>query len=306
MIKQTLQKWCPNIIRQWYADTKYYLRFKFYPQGLANEMHRGLVGYGINWKNPQTLNEKINWLKFYGDTSQWSFLADKVRVRDYVKERIGEDVLPKLYGIWNNANDIDFSKLPRRFVLKTNHGCGTVIPVSNQNLINKEQVVNQLNKWIGTKFGYDTIEPHYMKIKPLVYAEELLENDSEFSSSLADYKVFCLDGKPYCVLVCCDRIIGSHPNLSFYNCDWEPMKDILPGSHKDEFKNIPKPPELDKLLEYATKLAIGHPQVRVDFYIVQHKILFGEITMTSQGGYMDYITRDYDFDMGAHVTLPSK
>ena len=305
MIKETLSRLCPNILHQCYADTKYYLRFIFNPRGLANEMHRGIVGYDINWENPQTLNEKINWMKFNYDTTEWTRLADKYLVREYVKERIGDNVLPQLYGVWSQSRDIDINALPSKFILKTNHGCGTVIPVHDKLELDLNTTKDILDKWLNTRYGYKTVEPHYLSIKPLIIAEELLENDAPFSSSLVDYKVFCLSGKPYCVLVCTDRVLREHTNLSFYNCNWEPMSGMLSGRHKGEGKQIPRPSCLFQLLEYASMLAQGHPQVRVDFYIVNNKIYFGEMTFTSQGGYMDYISRDYSLEMGQLINIPS-
>lgn len=303
-MRKFLREWCPNWLHAIYAKTKFRVRFYFNPQSIANEFHRGIIGCDINWEHPQTLNEKINWMKFYGDTSQWPLLADKVRVRGYVKDRIGESVLPKLYGAWENAGDIDYRNLPHRFVLKTNHGCGMVVPVEERELLDKEETTKKLNKWLEQRYGYETMEPHYLKIQPLVYAEEYIENTSRFSSSLVDYKVFCLSGKPYCILVCTDRVIGLHTNLSFYDCGWNYIPDILSGKHRDEGKLIPKPDCLQQMLEYAEKLAEGHPQVRVDFYIVKGRVLFGEMTFTSQGGYMDYISHEYDLKMGKLISLP--
>lgn len=303
MTKETLRKWCPYFIHKWYADTKYWIRFMCYPQGLAAEIFRGVLGYDINWDNPQDINEKINWMKFYYDTSDWTRLADKYLVREYVKEQVGCEILPQIYGVWEKASDIDFGKLPERFVLKTNHGCGMVIPVMDKSLIDDKDIRKKLDTWTKEKFGYATVEPHYLKIHPLIYAEEYLENETDFSSSLVDYKVFCFSGEPYCILVCTDRIIGQHPNLFFYDTEWKPFPPYLVEKKQNEV-TIPKPECLPQLLDYASKLAKGHPQVRVDFYIINNKIYFGEMTFTSQGGYMDYISRELSYDMGKHVKLP--
>ena len=302
-IKSTLLHFCPNSFYKMYGDTKFWIRFHFFRKGLISEMFRGLLGYEMDWENPQDLNQKINWQKIYGDTSQWPMLADKYRVREYVKERIGEEALPKLYGVWKNADEIDFDTLPDKFVLKTNQGCGTVLLVKDKSELNISETRKKLNEWVKMKFGYETVEPHYLKIKPVITAEELLENDAEFSRSLVDYKVFCLGGKPYCILVCFDRVLGKHVNLSFYDTEWNQMPDILDGHHKGEAIPVPKPDKLENLLEYSAKLASGHPQVRVDFYIVNNKIYFGEMTFTSQGGYMDYISRKYSLEMGKLVRM---
>lgn len=303
MVKEKLRKYCPDIIHQFYAATKYWLRFYFYPKGLVSEMFRGLLGYEMDWNNPQDINEKINWMKFNYDTTEWTRLADKYLVREYVKERIGEDALPKLYGVWVKAEDIDFDILPNKFVLKTNHGSGTVLPVEDKSTIDISTTRKQLNKWLKKRFGYETVEPHYLKIPPLVYAEQYLENKDDFSSSIVDYKLFCLSGEPFCILVCTNRSYGKHTNLSFYDTNWNLIPSMLSGTHKGEEKTIPRPNRLDDLLHYAKALAKGHPQVRVDFYIVSNKIYFGEMTFTSQGGYMDYISRDFSLKMGALVNI---
>lgn len=302
-MKKELRSICPSILHSFYARTKYWLRFHFAPKGLANELHKSLVGYDIDWKNPKTLNEKINWMKFNYDTSVWTRLADKYLVREYVKQRVGESILPKIYGVWDDAEKMSFSKLPTKFVIKTNHGCGTVLPINDSGKSDIVQIKEQVKKWMSKCFGYDTIEPHYLKIKPLVYAEELLENDSTESSSIIDYKVFCINGEAQCVLVCKDRLIGQHPHLIFYDLDWNMRNDWLAPQYRRSIEGIKRPKCLGQLLEYANMLAKGHPQVRVDFYIVKGKIYFGEMTFTSQGGYMDYIADDLLLKMGEMMIL---
>ena len=118
-MKKMLKKICPECIHSAYTRAKYWLRFHLNPKGIANELHKALIGDDIDLKNPRTLNEKINWMKFNYDTTVWTRLADKHLVREYVKERIGEDALPKEYAVWDSADKIDFSNLPKQFVLKT-------------------------------------------------------------------------------------------------------------------------------------------------------------------------------------------
>lgn len=174
---------------------------------LASLLYYNISHKKINWSSPKNLNEKINWLKFNSDTSVWTKLADKYLVRDYVKERGLSSILVELYGVWDDACDIDFNLLPTSFVLKTNHGCGTIIVVKNKNSINEDEVRKQLNTWLQLKFGTIYAEPHYNSIKPKIIAEEYLKNDNANSTSLVDYKVFCLEGKPYSILVCADRVL---------------------------------------------------------------------------------------------------
>ena len=302
--KRALRKICPGTLRKWYADTKYWLRFHIDPRGLISEQFHKKMDYEMDWKHPKDINEKINWMKVNYDTSVWTRLADKYLVREYVKERVGEDILPKLSGVWKKAEDIDFDKLPSKFVLKTNHACGTILPVLDKSKINVEEVRNTLNEWLKIRHGYKTIQPHYLKIRPLIIAEEYLENDAEFSSSLVDYKVFCFSGTPFCIVVFTDRTKGNQVNCSYYDTEWNPLPDAMPKEKRQEQRTIPYPKELPVLLSCAQKLAKGHPQVRVDLYIVKGKVYFGEMTFTSRAGYMDNLSRDFCLKMGQLVKLP--
>lgn len=303
-MKKTLKKICPCTILKKYSDIKFWVRFHFFRKGLISEEFRGLMGYDINWENPQDLNEKVNWMKINYDTTEWTHLADKYLVREYVKERIGEKYLVKLYGVWRNALDINFNVLPNKFILKTNQGAGTVMPVLDKSSFDIEKAKSQLNGWVKMVFGYKTLEPHYLSIKPVIIAEQLLENDVSFSNAIVDYKVYCFDGKPFCILVCSDRVIGKKAHFSYFDCKWNPLKNVLCERLKDLHIDVPKPKCLEELLDCAAKLAKGHPQVRVDFYIVGGHIYFGEMTFTSNGGYDNDITREFSIEMGSHITLP--
>ena len=180
------------------------------------------------------------------------------------------------------------------------------MPIPNKSELDINRTKKQLNDWVKLKYGYETIEPHYLKIRPLILAEQLLENDSKFSTSLVDYKVYCFSGKPYCILVCSDRTIGKKAHYSYYNCNWEPMPEVLKENLRNNFLYIPKPTCLNLLLDYAEKLAQGHPQVRVDFYIVNNKIYFGELTFTNSGGYDKDITREASLAFGEKINLSYK
>lgn len=303
--KATFKKVCPDIVYHWLANVNFWLQFHLNPQGLISDKFYRKMGYKIDWKHPKDINEKINWMKFNYDTSEWSRLADKYLVREYVKERVGEHILTKLYGVWDKAEDIDFNKLPNRFVLKTNHAYNTVLPVSDKSEINVNETRKTLNKWLKIRFGYKTIEPHYLRIRPLIIAEEYLENDTEFSSSIVDYKVWCFSGSPFCIYVCTDRTLGGAHARYFFDTEWNALHNAMSKEISQEQLSIPRPKELSTLLAYAQKLAQGHPQVRVDFYIVKGKVYFGEMTFTGKNGFMDFLSRNFSLKMGEHVKLPT-
>ena len=161
------------------------------PKKLANYYYKSMSGHDINWENPQDISEKINWMKFYSDTSRWTELADKYKVRAYVESKGLKDILVKLYGVWERPEDIDFTSLPDSFVLKTNHACGTVLLVEDKNKLNFQETLETLRSWMKMRIGIETVEPHYLSIKPMIIAEEYLNKGSQ----LIDYKLFTFRGK---------------------------------------------------------------------------------------------------------------
>lgn len=273
----------------------------YFSEKLAKEIYRNKFNKELNIDNPKDINEKINWLKYRSDTSIWTILADKYKVREYVKECGFEHMLIDLYGIWNKVDDIQFENLPNSFVLKTNHGCATVILVDDKSKIDMSKIKKQLNKWMKFKFGIYTAEPHYINIKPCIIAEKYLKEESELSTSLIDYKIWCFNGVPYCIMVLLNR---TEDNVckSLYTLDWIPCFDKLAVIEKNT-PIIPKPKSLNQMIEASRVLSKSFPQVRVDFYEVAGKPYFGELTFTSLGGYMDYFTPDFLLEMGSKVVL---
>lgn len=259
-----------------------------------------------NYEHPTDLNEKINWLKFYGDTSRWPNLADKYKVREYVKSLGLEDLLVKLYGHWEKASDIDWSTLPKKFVLKVNNGCGDILICRDKDKINKEEVVAIYDKLVATKYGDVTGEPHYAKINPCVIAEEFFDISKQpiKTSSLIDYKIWCLNGRPYCVWCAWNR--SKHgTDVGIYDLDWNyhPEWSVFTEEYRKGKEILPRPKNLDKMFEIASKLSADFPILRVDLYEVDGKIYFGELTFTSLGGFMDYLTPKLLLEMGKKVNL---
>ena len=258
----------------------------------------------LNLKNPQNLNEKILWLSFNTDTSLWSQLADKYLVRGYVENLGLKDILVPLYGVYDSFDEINFDKLPSSFVLKTNNGNASVILVEDKNNLDKDECRRKLTKWLKIPFGLTTAEAHYRRIRPCIIAEEYLKEDNPISSSLIDYKIWCFNGKPFCVLTTSNRDIERHKvSLNLYSLpEWEPMKSCISESYKNDI-DIPKPVLLNKMIEYARILSQGFPQVRIDFYEVEEKIYFGEMTFTSNAGMMTYLTPECLKMMGEKISL---
>lgn len=286
----------------WYFKNQYkkYLIHKN-PQKLSDILYYDAFHKWINWENPQDLNEKINWLAFNTDTTLWSKCSDKYRVREYIKEKGCEELLTKLYGKYEDADKINFESLPDKFVLKPNHGYGNVYIVKNKSQINSKEIITQLQNAINTPWGYETAEPHYTRIKPCIIAEELLESNDKYG--LIDYKIWCFNGTPYYIFTCSNRNLITHQaNFNFFDAQWNNLDNYLSPANRNQI-SIPKPKQLNRMLEYAKILSEPFAQVRVDLYEVNNKIYFGELTFTSNMGRMDYFTKEALLIMGQKIRI---
>ena len=286
-------------------NSRYYrLCVDYYPKIIIEKSWKKDFGYSIDWEHPIDINEKIQWLIAFSDTREWSCLADKYLVRDYVASKGYGANLIKLYGVWNKADDIVFDALPDKFVLKCNHDSGSYCIVDKQKGYDKERLVKKLNACLKRKYGYLFCEPHYNKIKPLVIAEEFLEEKNCFSSSLIDYKVWCFNGRPSSILVCYGR--NHHEKFfNIYDLDWNvhPEYSVFSERYKDGQGKVPKPSCLSEMLEIASVLSKGFPEVRVDFYIVKGQVYFGEMTFTDSTGRIRNYSPSYLQELGRQCDL---
>ena len=263
------------------------------------------------WKNPRTLNEKVTWMEVMTDTSKWTEYTDKYEVRKHIEELGLKDILTECYGVWDRVEDIDFDKLPEKFVLKCTHDCGSTVIVRDKSKMDKQEVLEFLRKHVSKRYGYDSCEPHYTFIKPRLMAESLIEMDNSetFSSeTTVDHKIRCIGGKAQYDMVCYDRSLesGSGGSKTVYDLydihTWQPMRQYLadPGV---AYKDVPRPENLEKMIEIAEKIAQGFPQVRVDLYNVKGKIYFGEMTFYAFSGMNNHFTKEFQRMIGERIRL---
>lgn len=285
-------------------DAWHRFRVDHFTKQVLEENWLAFAGKPINWDNPQTLNEKIQWLMAFTDTSEWTRLADKVLVRDYVREKGLGDILIPLVGTWQDARDIDFEALPDKCVLKCNHDSGSVV-IFDKSSYSGGVIIEKLNKCLRQKYGYLGCEPHYNKIKPCILCEEFVDLDTAgLSTSPIDYKVFCYNGEPDLINVYYNRT-EKNVTVEAWDTDWNHHPEFQgEGSHYQIGQGlIPRPTTLDRMLEAARILSEGLPQVRVDFYESHGALYFGEMTMTSRGGRMVTLSDEYQKRAGALVDL---
>lgn len=281
-----------------------YLRLA--PKACISMLFRSVLGYDMNWSDPQDLNEKINWFKLYGDTRDWVRLADKYRMRKYVTERGYADMLVPLIGKWERVEDIDWDALPDQFVMKMNNGSGDILICTNKSNLDIDSWKKKYKRLFRRKFGTELGELHYAKMKPCLIAEQLLDINKQpiETTSLIDYKLWCFDGEVAYIMTCSDRKDGI-VDLATYDLTWQKHPEYnrdTPHCRRAAI-TLPRPASLDKMIQAAKDLSKGHPQVRIDFYEVDGKPYLGELTFTSNSGYMDYYTREFMLELGKKVKL---
>lgn len=247
----------------------------------------------LNLENPQTFNEKIQWLKLYDSTPEKTFLADKYQVRNYIRQTIGEKYLVPLLGVYSKFDDIDFENLPDKFVLKCNHGSGMNVIVADKSAINKKNLKAKFDKWMRENFGFvKGLQLHYNYIPHKIIAEEYI-------SPLTDYKFYCYNGK------CMHILQKSENNSKAEYCNFDRDFNCLPLSPKSTIKQITLPHNFEEMLSLAEKLATGFVFVRVDFYLNKNRIYFSELTFTPSSGANTY-TDEWDKKLGQFLTIDIK
>ncbi len=259
------------------------------------------MGYELNLENPVTFNEKLQWLKLNNRRPEYSRFADKYRVRDYVAEKIGKDYLVPLIGVWDDPDEIDFDALPDRFALKCNHnsGIGTCI-CHDKSKLDLKYVKKRLRYGLSKNYFYRSREWPYRDIPRKIIAEELLDDPS---GDLKDYKMMCFNGEMKCCLLCFERNeIGARK--TFFDRQW----NIMPFNRKngDWTNDTPIPPRYDEMIKMAETLAEGFPFIRVDFYNIEGRIYFGEMTFFPNGGFEGFVPKEWDEKLGSWLTLPEK
>ena len=266
------------------------------PEKLFSIFHKRSTGKPLDIDNPKTMDDKIAYLAFRTDTSEWSRLADKVRVREYVEECGYGENLPQLYGTWERAEDIDFNTLPNAFAIKTNNASATNILVKDKSKMNEVKVRAQLDKWLKFDYGYETCQPHYSRIKPLILAEELLVNEG----GINDYKFLCINGKAQYIIVMSDRSENTHNfKVSIFDLNWNPHPKYC-GNYHTITNNIPRPNSLEKMIIMAENLSTPFPFVRIDFYEIGGKPVFGEMTFTPGSSSINHL---FNREMGDLIQI---
>lgn len=278
--KSFLNKICPDSL---------YLRLFFYKR----------FGRKLDLNNPQTLNEKLQWLKLYNRKDIYTKMVDKVLVKDYARAIIGDQYIIKTLGVWDHFDQIDFDKLPDKFVLKCNHDSGNYIICTDKSKLDKKRAKEILEKALRTNFFYTGREWPYKNVKHKILAEEFIGKDDQVPE---DYKIMCINGVADNMMVCTDRQSGL-TKYYYFDREWKLIKcnkwaDLVPADF-----TVNKPKNFDKMIEIAEKLSQDIPLTRIDLYDVDGKLYLGEITFFPNSGFDTNLYYDEDLLLGQKLDL---
>src|SRR5690554_3428603 len=257
------------------------------------------VGYKLNLKNPQTYNEKLQWLKLYYRNPLLPKMVDKYEYKEYIKQKIGDKYVVENYGIWNSFDEIDFDSLPAQFVLKTTHDQGGVVICRDKSTFNFKKAKVKLDKHMKTNLFFKFREWPYKTVEARIIAEKfLIEEDFD---DLMDYKFYCFHGKPEILYVSYGRGTAD-VYLDFYDMNLNYL-DIQRPAHRTSGKPLNKPMNFELMVNLAQQIAGVEPHVRIDFYNIRGKIYFGEYTLFQGGGMMPFIPKKWDYILGEMLNL---
>lgn len=265
---------------------------------LSKIYYRIVLKKRLNLENPQTFNEKIQWMKLYYCPNNPLVVrcADKYAVRDYIRANGYGDKLVPLLGVWDKAENIDWTSLPQKFVLKCNHGCAYNILCENKDAFDKRRAVKQLNAWLKEDFGAFNVEIHYSKIKPRkIICEEYL------GDCITDYKFFCFNGEPRFVYISNDPTHDRQAKIGFFNLDG--TKIHLRRDDYGEISAANFPPFYNEMKKAASILSRDFPFVRVDFFLANHTYYFAELTFTPSAGMMPLNPDKFDSEWGEMLDI---
>lgn len=269
-----------------------YLKYKF----------RKLMGYPLNLRNPQTFNEKLQWLKLHDRKPIYTTMVDKYEAKKYVASIIGSQYIIPTLGVWNQFDEIPFEKLPNQFVLKTTHDSGGVVIIKDKNELihNKSEfksAKDKLSASLKNNFYYSGREWPYKHVRPRIIAEQFM------ADNMNDYKIFCFDGNPRLTLVCSDRFTKDGLKEDFYDEVWNHL-DIKRPNHGQAIFPIIRPKQYEVMKSLARKLSANTSFSRIDFYEINEKTYFGEITLYPASGFESFEPKEWDKKLGEWLKLP--
>lgn len=262
-------------------------------------MYKLIIGQKLNLRDPKTFNEKLQWLKIYDRCPDYVKMVDKFNVKRYVSNIIGEEYVIPTLGVWDHFDQINFKTLPNSFVLKCTHDSGSTFVCKDRESFDFVKARKSLKKKIKTNLYWWSREWPYKHLRPRIIAEELLQDD--MYEDIQDYKFMCFNGKVECSFVCSDRFSDKGLHVTFFDRDWNKMP--FERKYPSKSESIAKPKNYNLMIELAEKLSQNIPFVRVDFYEVNGKVYFGELTFYPGAGLEEFRPKEWDLRLGEYIVL---
>lgn len=275
-----------------WMDDEIYLRF----------FYRIVMEKKLNLDNPQTFNEKLQWLKIHDRKDIYTTMVDKYEAKQYVAEQIGEKYIIPTLGIWDSFDDIDFDSLPDQFVLKCTHDSGGLVICRDKNRFDRGAARKKINRSLRNNFYWFGREWPYKNVKSRIIAEKYMEEGD--SSDLKDYKFFCFAGKVKCFKVDFDRYTEHHANYFDPEGNLLPFGELICPPIPDRKLDIPQ--SIEHMIRFAEALSTNIPFLRVDFYDVDGRVFFGELTFFPASGFGKIIPDEWDQILGSWIPVDFK
>lgn len=262
-------------------------------------VYKSILKTELNLNNPETFNEKLQWLKLNDRNPQYINMVDKYEVKKYVANSIGEEYIIPTIGVWERFEDIDFNQLPNQFVLKCTHDSGGLSICKDKKEFSIKEAKKKLSKSLKRNFYYFGREWPYKNVKPRIIAEKYMVDESGIE--LKDYKIFCFNGKAKFIQVDFGRFSNHYRNV--YDLDWN-LLDLQIKFPSNNNNKIPKPKKLDEMISIAERLSKDIPHLRVDLYNINEKIYFGELTFYHGSGFENFLPEEWNNIVGDLLELP--
>lgn len=261
------------------------------------------MGYKLNLDSPQTYSEKLQWLKLYNRKPEYTQMVDKFAAKEYVAKIIGQEYIIPTLGVWEKFDDIDFDKLPNQFVLKTTHGGGNtgVVICKDKSTLDRDAAKKKLDRSLKSDIYKSLKEWPYKNVAKRIIAEQFIESSER--QDLADYKFFCFNGEPKFCQVIAGRESGT-TTIDWYDKDWIHQDFHEPKNYPFSKEGHTKPSCFEEMLHLASKLSVGQPFLRVDFYEIDNQIKFGELTFFPTSGMGGFDPMEWDYKFGEWIKLP--
>ncbi|MCR4769934.1 MAG: hypothetical protein K5874_07000 [Bacteroidaceae bacterium] len=302
-----------KIIKGWITNPKSFVIFVFSrcvthlikdDERYLKMLYRLEMGATLNLKNPQTFQEKLQWLKLYNRKPEYSKMVDKYEAKKYVASIIGDEYIIPTLGVWDSFDDIDFSQLPDCFVLKCTHDSGRIIICKSKSTFDIDIARKRINKAMRTNYYLRGREWPYKDVKPRIIVEQFMEDSGNLKHPLVDYKFYCFNGIPKFCQVIQNR--DTKETIDFFDMDWRHQEFVGLNKKAVHAVQMPSKPYNFKIMKrFANELSKDIPFSRIDLYEINNKVYFGEITLFPASGFGEFTPNKYNEQLGNMVSLPN-